>query len=160
MSFQSVYISSCNFQESVVGAEYPSNRTLQAPKAYPSALEKSTLPIFLNSFGRFSRDFLADGMIEYRGTMQWTLYTAIAGTQEAVVNQFDTINWIDTAVSKIEAYPYLQISGVANANLIDPLQVTDVEPLIPNLRYAGNGAQLFWGGRITLSVVIEIPKDC
>lgn len=160
MSFQSVYVQTCNFQSQVVGAEYASNRTLQAPVVYPKALDKSNLPIFVNSFGRFPRRFLADGMNEYRGSMTWTLYTAIAGTQETVANQFDTINWIDTAISKIEAYPFLQINGTGDNSLVEPIQVIDAEPLLANLRYAGNGAQLFWGGRINLSVVIDIQKDC
>lgn len=160
MSFESVYIQACNFQEQVIGAEYPSNRTLNAPKAYPASLDTSILPIFINGYGNFNRIFEGESVYEYQGTMVWTLYTAIAGTQESVINQFDTVNWIDTAISKVEAYPFLEISGTGATGLTRVVLVQSAQPLLPNLRYAGNGQQLFWGGRLTLSVNIEIPKDC
>lgn len=160
MSFETVYLQLCNFQETVIGATGTGNRTLKAPKIYPSQLLQATLPCFINTFGRYRRLHLGTGVYEYRGVLVMTLYTSIAGVREDGVNQFDSVAWIDRTVANLERYPLLQVNGVGDASLVEPLQITDVEPHVPNLRYPGNGDLLFWGGRVTCTLAIDVPKDC
>ena len=160
MSFQNLYKQVCDFQEQVISPTQNLPRSIRAPYVWPASLHTTSLPVFVNDFGTYQRRFLSGGIYEYRGTLTMTLYSYIAGEAEGVSEQFDTVNHINTAVSKLEAYPFLEISGTGLASLTEQLQIVTVRPTIPNLRYSGNGSQLFWGGSLTVSLAIEVPKDC